>query len=324
MDRFQSMLVFLKVAELGSFTATARAMRMSPSMVIKHVSIQEDRLGVRLFQRSTRRVMLTEVGRNYRAMVERIVSSVEEAETLTEADHKAAQGTLRVNGPVSFGTRYIAPLMFQFHRSYPRLAVEVGLNDRLIDLVDGGWDMTVRIGRLSTSSLVARKLAPCRMALCGSPAYLEIHGWPTRVADLRHHSCLGYTLSRFAGPEAWCFGIDGRVVVPVKGPLSSSNGDALLAAAIAGEGLTYQPTFLLGDAIGSGLLVSLKLDHAPIDLGGVYAMYPSGGNIPMKVRLFVDFLANAFAGTPPWDRSLAIELTQPAPTSRQSEDTCLA
>lgn len=304
LDRFESMRVLLKVVELGSFSAAARALHMSPSMVTKHVFAQEERLGTRLLHRTTRRVTLTEIGRTYRDMAERLVADMEEAEALTAADQRNVRGLLRVNGPVSFGARHIAPLMAEFHRAYPELVVELGLNDRLVDLVDEGWDMAIRVGRLASSALNARKLAPCRMLLCGSPDYLAERGTPERVEDLRDHACLGYTLSRSVGVDTWSFGHEGEIVVPISGPLRTSNGDALLAAAVAGQGLTYQPTFILADAVRSGLLIALELDHQPVDMGAVYALYSSGGRLPAKARVFIDYLAQCFAGTPPWERHL--------------------
>ena len=192
--------------------------------------------------------------------------------------------------------------MAEFHRVYPALLVELGLNDRLVDLVEEGWDIAIRIGRLAPSALIARKLAPCRMMLCASPDYLAVRGTPMRVEDLRGHACLGYTLSRSVGVDTWSFGHEGDVTVPISGPLRTSNGDALLAAAIAGQGLTYQPTFMLADAVHSGFLTSLELDHPPVDMGGVYAIYPPGGRLPAKARVFIDYLAQRFAGTPPWDK----------------------
>jgi DNA-binding transcriptional LysR family regulator len=312
LDRFESMRVLLKVAELGSFSAAARSLRMSPSMVTKHVAAQEERLGARLLQRTTRRVALTEIGRTYRDMADRIVADLEEAETLTAADQRNVRGLLRVNGPVSFGVRHVAPLMAEFHLAYPSLIVELGLNDRLVDLVDEGWDMAIRVGRLASSALIARKLAPCRMLLCCSPGYLAAHGTPRRVEDLRGHACLGYTLSRAVGVDNWSFGQEGEITVPISGPLRTSNGDALLAAAIAGAGLTYQPTFLLADAVRAGQLIALELDHPPVDMGAIYAIYPPGGRLPAKARVFIDYLAQCFANTPPWDKSLPRARTFPA------------
>jgi DNA-binding transcriptional LysR family regulator len=305
LDRFQGMQVLLKAVELGNLSAAARALKMSPTMATKHIAAQEARLGVRLLHRTTRRVTLTEAGRTYFDAAERIVGEVQEAEETTSADHVTVRGMLRVNAPVSFGIREIAPLMAEFSKLHPSLIVDLGLNDRMVDLVDEGWDMAVRIGRIASSTMVLRKLAPCRMILCASPDYIRRHGRPTKVADLADHECLGYTLSRDVGPEIWSFTESGAVSVHIHGHLRASNGDALLEAAIAGQGLTYQPTFILGKAILAGQLVAIELEHPPLVLGGIFAVHPPNDRLPAKVRVFTEFLAERFSGIPPWDARIA-------------------
>jgi DNA-binding transcriptional LysR family regulator len=203
---------------------------------------------------------------------------------------------------VSFGAREIAPLLPEFARSYPSVTVELGLNDRIVDLIDEGWDLAVRISRLADSTMTAKKLAPCHTALCGAPAYLAGRGMPRRVADLKDHNCLGYTLSRTVGSDRWSFGVDGRVTVPISGNLRANNGDVLVAAAVAGQGLVYQPTFLVGAEIRAGRLVSIALDHPLVELPGIFALYPSDRRPPAKVRAFIDFLGQQFGSLPPWDR----------------------
>jgi DNA-binding transcriptional LysR family regulator len=301
-DRVAGMQIFSRVAALGSFSAVARALGMSPTMVTKHVASLEQRLGTRLLHRTTRRLTLTEAGRRYLDAVERILAELEEAEAAASADHIEVRGTLRVNVPVSFGIREIAPLLPDFAASHPTLAVELGLNDRVVDLIEEGWDLAVRIGRLAESTLMARKLAPCRTAVCAAPAYLKRHGRPRSVDDLANHNCLGYTLSQTVGADRWSFGVEGTVVVPVSGSLRTSNGDALVAAAVAGLGLVYQPTFLVGAELRSGRLVSITLDQPTVDLPGIFAVYPPGRQPPAKVRAFIDFLVQHFGPAPPWDR----------------------
>jgi DNA-binding transcriptional LysR family regulator len=213
-------------------------------------------------------------------------------------------GTLRVNAPVSFGVREIAPLMAEFARLHPALTVDLGLNDRVVDLVEEGWDVAVRIGRIQDQTMIARKLARCRILIAGSPAYLAERGTPRTVADLAAHNCLAYTLSSALGPRRWLFGSDGTISVSIQGNLQASNGDALVVAALAGQGLIYEPTFLVGDDLRAGRLVALALDHPPIELPGVFAVYPSNRRPPAKVRAFVDFLVRRFGSGPPWDRDL--------------------
>ena len=303
LDRIAGMKVFARAAALGSISAAARALGMSQTMATKHIAAIEARLGVKLLHRTTRRLTLTEAGRRYLNSAERIVADFEEAEAVAAAEPIEARGTLRVNVPVSFGTREIAPLLPEFARCYPSVAVELGLNDRIVDLIDEGWDLAVRIGRLADSTMTAKKLAPCRMAVCGAPAYLAERGLPSRVTDLKNHNCLGYTLSRTVGPDRWSFGVDGRVTVPISGNLRANNGDVLVAAAVAGQGLVYQPTFLVSADMRAGRLKSITLDHPLVELHGIYALFPSDRRPPAKVRAFVDFLGQRFGSVPPWDRA---------------------
>ncbi len=305
LDRVTGMQVFARVAALGSLSAAARALRMSQTMATKHIGAIEERLGVKLMHRTTRRLMLTEAGRRYLDAVERILAELEEAEATAAADRHEPRGTLRLNVPVSFGVREIAPLLPEFARSYPSVTVDLGLNDRFVALIEEGWDLAIRIGQLVESTMVARKLAPCRMAICAAPSYLAQRGTPRTVADLKNLNCLGYTLSRGAGSDQWSFGIDGVVTVPISGNLRANNGDALVAAAVAGQGLIYQPTFLVSAEIEAGRLVAITLDHPTIELAGVFALYPSDRRPPAKVRAFIDFLGQRFGPMPRWDRVIA-------------------
>lgn len=297
--------MLIKTVELGTLSAAARALHMSPTMATKHIAALEARLGVRLLHRTTRRVTPTEIGRNYLDAAGRILADMQEAEATAAAEHVVVRGLLRVSVPVSFGTNEIAPLMHEFSTLHPALTIDLGLNDRLVDLVEEGWDMAVRIGRLADSPLIVRRLAPARLTVCAAPAYLDRRGRPARIADLRDHDCLGFTLTHLAGPTSWSFGLNGSVTVAVSGPLRASNGDALVAAAVAGQGLIYQPTFIVANAVAAGKLVLLELDHPPVDLGGVYAVYPPGARPPAKVRVFIEYLARCFAGNPPWERRIA-------------------
>jgi DNA-binding transcriptional LysR family regulator len=297
------MQVFVRVAALGSFSAAARALDLSQTMVTKHIAAIEDRLGVKLLHRSTRKLVLTEGGRSYLAACERILAEIEEAEASTSLDRVEPRGLLRLNVPLTFGFRQIAPALAAFSRLYPAVTVDLGLADRYVDLIEEGWDLAIRIGRLKDSSLVARRLAPCRTLVCAAPSYLAAHGAPRSLEDLAAHNCLGYTLPSAIGAQRWAFGPEGDIVVPVQGNLRANNGDALLAAALAGQGLIYQPTFLVGDGLRDGSLVQVLGDHPTLDLG-VHAVLASGRQAPAKVRAFVEFLAARFAPQPEWDRRL--------------------
>jgi len=301
LDRLTGMQVFASVAALGSLSAAARALGMSQSMATKHMAALEARLGVKLLHRTTRRLTLTEAGRAYLDAAERILSEVEEADAKAAAGAAEVRGALRLNVPVSFGIREIAPLIPEFLRNHPALTIDLGLNDRQVDLIEEGWDLAVRIGDMADSSMIARRLAPCHTVVCAAPRYLSERGTPRTVADLARHNCLGYTLSRTVGPDRWLFG-DRKTSVPVSGSLKANNGDALAAAAVAGEGIVYTPTFLVAREIAAGLLVPIELDHQPIALGGVFAVYPADRRPPAKVRAFIDFLVKRFGPVPEWDR----------------------
>lgn len=302
LDRFTGMQVFTRVAALGSLSGAARALGMSQTMATKHIAALETRLGTRLLHRTTRRLTLTEAGRSYLEACERILEDVTGADATASAATVDVRGTLRLNVPVSFGILEIAPLLPEFSRRHPALAIELGLNDRHIDLLEEGWDLAVRIGTLKDSSMQARRLAPCRMLVCAAPSYLSAHSKPKTIHDLKPHNCLGYTLSRSAGVGRWHFGKDGKATAQVQGTLKANNGDALVAAAVAGLGIIYQPSFLVAREVAAGRLVSLKLDREPADLNGIYAVYPADRNPPAKIRAMVDFLASHFSPIPPWDR----------------------
>ena len=305
LDRLTGLEVFAKVAAAGSLSAAARALGMSQTMVTKHIAALEARLGAKLFHRTTRRLSITEAGRSYLESSERILAEIEAADAAVAADRVEPKGMLRINAPVSFGTRQIAPLLAEFAARYPRTTVELGLNDRLVDLAEEGWDLAIRIGNLSDSSLIARRIAPCRIVVCAAPSYLEARGIPQTVSSLAAHNCLGYTLSLRTPVDRWVFGARGEVGVRVSGNLRANNGDALLAAALAGQGIIHQPSFIVADDLGAGRLVALTLDQPNVELGGIYAVYLPDRHPPAKVRAFIDFIASRFAPEPPWDRALA-------------------
>ncbi len=302
LDRLTGMEVFVKVAAAGSLSAAGRAMGISQTMVTKHIAALEARLGIKLFHRSTRRLSITEAGRNYLEASERILVDIEAADAAVAADRVEPRGLLRLNVPVSFGTRQIAPLLSEFTRRHPLVTIELGLNDRLVDLADEGWDLAIRIGSLSNSSLVARRIAPCRTVVCAAPSYLAARGKPRTVSSLAEHNCLGYTLSSTTGVDRWAFGAKGDIIVSVSGSLRANNGEALRTAAIAGQGLAYLPTFIVADDMRAGTLVALELDQPTVEFGGIYAVFLPDRHPAAKVRAFINFIANRFAPEPPWDK----------------------
>ena len=295
MDRLTSLRVFALAAQAGTLSGAARILDMSPAMATKHVDALQARLGVKLLHRTTRKLTLTEAGEAYLDAVQRILAELDEADAAATSQRTTASGLLRLNTPLSYGVRHIAPLMPAFGRAHPAVTVELGMTDAAVNLVDERWDMAVRIGALHDDSLQARRLGDCRMVLCAAPRYLNDHGVPRTVADLAQHNCLGYTLSSSQSPSEWRFGAAGRVRQPVRGNLRANSGDALLAAAVGGMGLVYEPSFICGDAIARGELQALTLDHPPLDLGGIHAVWPANRHAPAKVRVMVDFLVTRLA-----------------------------
>jgi len=305
LDRLTGLEVFAKVASSGSLSAAARALGLSQTMVTKHVAALEARLGVKLFHRTTRKLSITEAGRNYLEASERILAVMEAANASVAVDRVQPRGLLRLNAPVVFGTSQIAPQLAEFTTLNPCVAIELGLNDRLVDLAEEGWDLAIRIGNLSNSSLIARRIAPCRVVVCAAPSYLKAHGTPQTVASLAEHNCLGYTLSQVS-VDRWMFGVRGEMNVKVSGNLRANKGEALRSAAIAGQGVIYQPTFVVADDLRAGTLVALNLDQPTVELGGIYAVFLPDRHPAAKVRAFIDFIATRFSPSPPWDHGLTV------------------
>lgn len=296
MDQITALRVFLCIAEEGSFSAAAQALSLSKSAVSKHIAALEDRLGARLFNRTTRQVSLTEEGRTYLRRATRILEELEEAAAAVGSMNSEPIGTLRVSAALSFGLRHVAPLLPEFLSRYPRLSVDLDFGDRFVDLIDEGFDVAIRIGDLPDSDLVARRLATARILLVASPSYLEKKGQPRRPADLTAHTCLLYRGR--AGPRYWGLGGDrhARETVRVDGPLIANNGDALKTAALSGLGIARLPNFLLDDALERGELREVLPDHRPAPIP-IHALYMPSRHLAAKVRYFVDFLANNFSGT---------------------------
>jgi DNA-binding transcriptional LysR family regulator len=301
MDRLAAIEAFVRVAECGSFSQAAARLRSSKSVVSRQVGALEAELGARLLQRTTRALTLTEAGRSYFARASRILADLAEANASVGQLQAAPRGRLRLNAPVSFGFLHLAPALPEFLDRYPDVEVEMTMNDRFVDLVDEGFDVAVRIGKLDDSSLVARKLAPMRRTVCAAPAYLQRRGTPASPDDLKVHECLCY--SNVGRSEEWRFVRPDGAPWPVEvhGRLHVNNGDALRAATLRGFGLAVLPSFLIGRDFQSGALVSVLAPFMPQD-SAVYAVYPHARHLSPKVRAFVDFLAERFGPDPYWDR----------------------
>src|SRR5215510_12569645 len=297
MDRMTSMATFVKVVESGGFSAAARTLGMSPSMVTTHVQSLEERLGIRLLNRSTRRVSLTEVGHAYYERCLQILADADDADQIAQALQSTPRGTLRLNTSIAIPP-LLAPVIAEFVALYPKISINLTMTDRMIDLVEEGFDLAVRNMSVPDSSLVVRRVATYRFVVCGAPGYVAARGIPRQPADLVHHNCLVYSHSawgnewRFAGP-------DGEQSVAVAGNLQANSDNALRLAAVHGQGLALAPSFLLIDEIKSGRLVPiltefLQTEHA------INAIYPHRHHLSAKVRSFIDLLVKHFHDDPVW------------------------
>ena len=281
----------MAAVRLGSLSAASRTLHMSPAMAVKHLDALESRLGTALLHRTTRRLSLTDAGTDYFDRAERILGEIAEAEAEASARSIDVEGLLRVSAPATFGVMHLAPLLPVFRSRYPKVTIEFGFADRYVDLLEEKWDVAVRIGRLPDSSLIARGLARIRIALCASPEYLKRFGRPTTLADLSDHDCLGYTMTAQAGTSTWAFGRDGEIKVPIRGSMHANNGEALVRAAIAGQGLVYGPRFIAAPALVRGELLEIHLDAPMMDLGMVQTLTHASRRPAAKTRAWIEFLA---------------------------------
>jgi DNA-binding transcriptional LysR family regulator len=297
MDRFDQMRVFAAVIDAGSFAGAAEALQMSRPAVSRHVAELETRLGARLIQRTTRRLSLTPEGELFHARVRELLAGMDAAEAEVSARTAEASGVLRLNVPVTFGILHLAPLWGRFRALHQRVRLDVTLSDRVVDLVEEGYDAAVRIARLPDSTLVSRQLASTRVVLCASPGYLRRRGRPKAPQDLKDHDLIGY--SYWSSRDEWIFrGPSGEAKVRTEPVLRTNNGDTCRAAALAGQGIVLQPTFLVGPDLAGGRLVELMPQWQAGELG-IYAVYPSRKHLLPKTRRLVDFLADAFR-RPSW------------------------
>lgn len=307
MDRLEDLRLFTLVAEGRSFTRAADKLGLSKSAASRRIGELETRLGARLFNRTTRHISLTQVGEGFYARVTQALDALEEAERSVASQHAAPRGVLKLAAPMSFGIVHLSGAIADFMALYPEVTVDMELSDRFVDLVEEGYDLAIRIGRLKDSSLVARRLCPARAVICASPDYLTRRGTPQTPADLSAHDCLIYT--NIQTPEQWTFrkmpGAEETQTIRIAGRLRANNGDALREAALHGQGLVLLPTFIVGDALAAGRLVPV-LDAWLPPPNAVHAVYPANRHLSPKVRAFVDFVAGRFGPVPYWDSALTI------------------
>ena len=300
MDKLAAMTAFAKVVALGSYAEAGRHLGLTRSTVSKAVMELEQVLGARLLDRTTRRVSPTEAGRAYYERCLDILASVEETELQVSRLHEEPRGVLRINAPVSFGALYLGEAIAAFMGAYGELRIELTLNDRFIDPIEEGVDVTIRIGALADSSLIARKLAPARRVLAAAPGYLRRHGTPRSPEDLIEHRCLNY--GHTTTLPKWQLVVGGELVsVPIASPLCCNNGDVLRVAALQGQGIALLPTFLVGRDLAAGKLRLVLGEYAPTALG-IYALYAPNRYLAAKTRVLIDFLVARFGDEPDWDR----------------------
>ncbi|HEY1128477.1 MAG TPA: LysR family transcriptional regulator [Roseateles sp.] len=297
MDKFLEMKAFAAVVDAGSFVKAADALEVSKAAVSRYVAELEARLGVRLLHRTTRKLSLTPEGEVFNVRCRELLGGLDEAEAEVSSHSGEASGLLRINAPFSFGLLHLAPLWPEFMARHPRVMLDVTLADRVVDLVEEGFDMAVRIGRLPTSSLVSRPLTSTRLVLCASPEYLHMRGRPSHPSELASHDVLTYSL--FSMGDQWEFsGPEGAATVKVTPRLRTNNGDTCRVAALRHQGIVLQPTFLVGPDLMAGTLVEVMPGWRSVELG-VYAVYPTRKFLSPKVRVMIEFLVSAF-GQPAW------------------------
>lgn len=299
MDRLRAMEIFVHAVDAGSFSAASRSLNTSVASVTRYVAHLEEHLGIRLMQRSSRKLSLTEGGTAYYARCRQILEDLADADSQVGAAAVQPKGVIKLSVPVSFGIHHLAPHWPAFLSRYPDVTLDLSITDRLVDLLEDGFDAAIRVGRLTDSSLVARKLAPARMVVCAAPAYLARHGTPTEVAELSGHFCLPYTY--MTPVDEWTLRRQADMhKVRVKGRVHANNGDTLRAAALAGQGILAQPSFLVGPDLAAGRLVEVLPGWEMQELG-VYAVYPSRRHMSAKLRVLLDFLGEVFGPDPAWD-----------------------
>ena len=298
-DPLEGMTIFAAVVEAESFTGAARTLKYSKATISTQIQKLEDRLEVRLLNRTTRRISMTDEGRAFYEHCRRILDEAREAIDALDSLNPEPRGVLRINSPMSFGTLHLGDAVAEFMQLHPNVNVEMALNDRQVDLIEDGFDLAIRIGRLPDSSLIARRLAPCRRVLVASPDYWNRMGRPAHPHDLKDHDALIYDY--LDDPHTWTFKDgDKDFSVPVDGRLHANNGEILLQAALRGLGIYLSPTFFCCDALQAGKL-EIALEDFSEDPLSIYAVYPHRRHLSPRVRAFVDFLAERFGENPYWD-----------------------
>ncbi|MCB1755113.1 MAG: LysR family transcriptional regulator [Gammaproteobacteria bacterium] len=294
MESLDDIAVFVRVVDCGSFTAAAERLEISRSVVSKQVSRLENQLGVRLLNRTTRRLSLTEAGRVFHRLSRRGLTEIEEAKTEVSRLQREPRGTLRLNAPMSFGILHIAPLLPEFHKRYPQVIVDMSLEDRTVDVIEEGFDVSVRIADLPDSSLVARRIGPCGHVIVAAPAYLAEQGTPQTPDELRDHNILAYRYQDSAVNWHFTTSEHQSITVPVSGSLMINNSLAIRAALLEGAGIARIPLFFVRKEIEQRRLTPILQDYGTLE-STLYLVYPQRRHLSPKVRAFVDFMTERLA-----------------------------
>ncbi len=300
MENLTDIAVFVQVVESSSFTAAAERLGLSRSVVSKYISRLEDRLGARLLNRTTRRLSLTEAGQSFFTRSQRGLQEIEAAEAEVSHLQQIPRGKLRINTPMSFGILHIAPGLPGFVDQHPEVSVDINLDDRQVDLIEEGFDLAIRIAELPDSSLIARRIGPCRHVVCASPNYIQKNGSPRTPDDLRRHNALTYRYQD--SPNEWRFLTpEGRYTsVPITGLIQMNNSLAIREAVLNGAGITLTPSFIVGEDIKAGRLEQLLPEYRAQEIS-IYAVYPERRHLLPKVQAFIDFMKKRITETPYWD-----------------------
>ena len=290
MDRLLAMHMFVRVAELSSFSAVAQQMGLARSAVTRQIAALEQHLGIKLMVRSTRRLMLTSAGAAYLEKCRVILNLVEAAETGVAEERQTPRGMIRISLPLTYGLMRVAPLLMEFARRYPEVQLDMDYTDRRVNLIEEAIDLSIRITSRLGATEIARRIGSSQMSAVASPSYLAEHGTPRHPSELVHHECLSYTTTT-ESKQAWSFEVNGALTAyPIRARIHSNNGEALNDAVERGLGIALQPDFIVERALQSGKVVTILTDFALPELG-IYAMLPSNRQVPHRVRVLMDFLA---------------------------------
>lgn len=297
MDRLHAMHLFVRVAELSSFSAVALQMGVARSVVTRQIAALETHLGVKLMARSTRKLTLTSAGAAYLEKCREILNLVEVAETGLAEERQTPRGTIRISLPLSYGLKRLTPLLLEFARLYPEVGLEMDYTDRRVNLIEEGIDLSIRITNRLESSDVVRKIGSSRMRVIASPEYLAHKGRPQHPSELSAHACLGYSTG--GNQQVWQFEVNGVLTgFPLRSRINANNGEMLTAAAAQGLGITCQPDFIIDDYLADGRVKEILKNFSMPELG-IYAMLPSARQVPHRVRVLIEYFAECISDTLP-------------------------